>query len=192
MGRHAATEPQFLEAFNETIPDLRRFARSLCRNHADAEDLTQTTLAKAWSNAHQFQPGTSMRAWLFTIARNQFFSDCRQETRRRDLLDRVDVELGRATMPDDGFDLDQVRRAMNALPETQREALLLLAVGHSYEDVADMVGQAVGTIKSRVNRARGRLQQISKRQAGQDGVPPSQALQVMLKECARLGSDSMN
>lgn len=141
------------------IPSLRVFALSLAGNGDRADDLVQDTLMKAWSSAGSFVEGTNMRAWLFTIMRNTFFSQYRKA--RREVQD-VDGEAAArlVAMPDQlaHLDLADFRACLERLPADQREALVLIgASGFSYEEAAEICDCAVGTIKSRVNRARRRL-----------------------------------
>jgi RNA polymerase sigma-70 factor (ECF subfamily) len=141
------------------IPSLRAFALSLSGNSDRADDLVQDTLMKAWANAASFMEGTNIRAWLFTIMRNTFFSQYRKS--RREVQD-VDGEAASrlVSMPDQLAHLDfaDFKTYLDRLPPDQREALVLIgASGFSYEEAAEICGCAVGTIKSRVNRARRRL-----------------------------------
>ena len=147
------------------IPSLRAFALSLSGNSDRADDLVQDTLMKAWANASSFMEGTNMRAWLFTIMRNTFFSQYRKA--RREIQD-VDGEAAArlVAMPDQLSHLDfaDFKTELDSLPADQREALVLIgASGFSYEEAAEICGCAVGTIKSRVNRARHRLMTLLSR-----------------------------
>jgi RNA polymerase sigma-70 factor (ECF subfamily) len=141
------------------IPNLRAFAVSLCGDIERADDLVQETLLKAWNHLESFQEGTNLRAWLFTILRNTYFSECRR--RRREIEDHDGTKAAElAVHPDQQghIDMEDFRKALNVLPPDQREALVLVgAAGFSYEEAASISGCAVGTIKSRVNRARARL-----------------------------------
>ncbi len=146
----------------EHLPALRAFALSLTRNSASADDLVQDTIEKAWSNLSKFQPGTNMRAWLFTIQRNTFYSD-----RRKAKFEVPDVDghfaAGLAEKPahDGRLAFNDFKVAFEKLPDEQREALVLVgASGFSYEEAAQMCGCAVGTIKSRANRGRRRLAEL--------------------------------
>ena len=150
------------------IPNLRAFAMSLCGNPTRADDLAQETLMKAWDKIGSFEPGTNLKAWLFTILRNVYFSELRK--RKREVED-ADGHLlaGLAVHPAQlgHMDASDFIIALQQIPIDQREALILVgAEGFSYEEVAAISGVAVGTIKSRVNRARGRLTEI----LGLDGV----------------------
>ena len=128
-------------------------------NPERADDLVQETLLKAWSHIDSFQVGTNLRAWLFTILRNLFHSEYRK--RRREVEDADGKYAATlAVQPAQGahLDFEDMQRALTRLPADQREALLLVgASGFSYEQAADICGCAVGTIKSRVNRARSKL-----------------------------------
>ncbi len=137
------------------IPNLRAFAVSLCGNLDRADDLVQETLVKAWSNIDSFVEGTNLRAWLFTILRNIYYSEYRK--RRREVADPDGTFAAKlATAPVQGghMDLLDFRAALQHLPSDQREALILIgASGLSYEEAAGICGCAIGTMKSRVNRA---------------------------------------
>lgn len=144
------------------IPGLRAFAISLCGSPDRADDLVQDTLVKAWSHMDRFQPGTNLNAWLFTILRNSFFSDHRKRVREVEDADGS-YAATLTTAPDQlsHLDFDDLRQALLKLPPDQREALLLVgAQGFSYEDAAAICGCAIGTVKSRVNRARSRLAEL--------------------------------
>jgi RNA polymerase sigma-70 factor, ECF subfamily len=141
------------------LQPMRAFAMSLTRERARADDVVQDTVLKAWSNIDKFEPGTNMRAWLFTILRNTFYSERRKAA--REVADHDGTMSERmAVKPDhDGkLALSDFRRAFATLPDVQREALILVgAEGFSYEETAAMCGCAIGTIKSRANRGRRRL-----------------------------------
>jgi RNA polymerase sigma-70 factor (ECF subfamily) len=138
------------------VPFLRAFARSLCGRHDGADDLAQETLVKAWQSRASFVPGTNLKAWLFTILRNQFYSDRRRAWRQMP-WDGESAELITGSNKEQiwAADLSDTARALKALPNEQREALILVgAGGFAYEDAARISGCAVGTVKSRVARAR--------------------------------------
>jgi RNA polymerase sigma-70 factor (ECF subfamily) len=138
------------------IPFLRAFARSLCGNPEMADDLAQETLVKAWQSRDTFIPGTNLKAWLFTILRNQFYSDRRRAWRQAP-WDQESAERIPGSREDQGWaaDLSDTARALRCLSDEQREALILVgAGGFSYEDAAAICHCAVGTVKSRVARAR--------------------------------------
>lgn len=150
------------EEIIEHLGPMRAFAMSLTRNSALADDMVQDALVKAWSNIDKFQPGTNMRAWLFTIVRNTYYSHHRKA--HREVAD-VDGEMtaAMASKPDhDGrLQMRDFNVAFDQLSDEHREALVLIgAGGFSYEEAAETCGVAVGTIKSRVNRARARLVEL--------------------------------
>ncbi len=157
------------------IPNLRAFAVSLCGNLDRADDLVQETLVKAWSKLGSFVEGTNLSAWLFTILRNIYYSEYRK--RRREVADSDGAIAGRlATAPGQNSYMDMLdfREALQHLPTDQREALILIGgSGLSYEEAAGVCGCAVGTMKSRVNRARSRLSEMlsitSSSEFGDDG-----------------------
>ena len=152
------------------LPALRAFALSLTREGASADDLVQDTIVKAWTNMDKFQPGTNLRAWLFTILRNTFYS-ARRKT-KREVSDADGIHAARlATRPEhDGrLALNDFRVAFEKLPDEQREALILVgASGFSYEEAANMTGVAVGTVKSRANRGRRRLAELLHLKEGEE------------------------
>ena len=146
----------------EHLPALRAFALSLTRNGSLADDMVQDALVKAWSNIEKFQAGTNMRAWLFTILRNTFYSHYRKRRREVEDVDG-DMSANLAQKPDhDGrLQMRDFNVAFAKLNDEQQEALVLVgAGGFSYEEAAETCGVAVGTIKSRVNRARARLAEL--------------------------------
>ena len=165
----------------DTLPDhlpaLRAFAISLCGDGTAADDLVQDTIIKAWTNIDKFQAGTNMRAWLFTILRNTFFSD--KHKRKREVADPEGLhaaKLFERPAHDGRLAFNDFRRAFNALSPEHREVLILAgASGFSYEDVAQMTGVAVGTVKSRVNRARARLCELLDLRPGEDPIPGADA-----------------
>jgi RNA polymerase sigma-70 factor (ECF subfamily) len=146
-------------AMLDAMPHLRKFAMSLCRDVDRSNDLTQQTLLRACANIETFQPGSNMIAWLFTILRNQYYSECRK--RRREVEDVDGLYAGSLTCEPDqiaALENDELRVALAELPdETQHVLILVGAGGLSYEQAARACGCAVGTVKSRVHRARARL-----------------------------------
>ena len=141
------------------IPALRAFAWSLSHNAADADDLVQDTLIKAWTHREKFQPGTNLRAWLFTILRNTYYTITVR--RRREVADengKHAATLCSGPTQDWSVAMRALQAALKQLPDEHREALILVgAAGLTYEEAAEICGCALGTIKSRVNRARARL-----------------------------------
>lgn len=144
------------------VPALRAFAWSLSHNSADADDLVQDTLIKAWTNRSKFEPGTNLRAWLFTILRNTYYTAVVR--RRREIADedgKHAATLSSAPTQDWSIAMRSLQAALQRLPAEHREALVLVgAAGLTYEEAAEICGCALGTIKSRVNRARARLLRI--------------------------------
>jgi RNA polymerase sigma-70 factor (ECF subfamily) len=154
-----SVDPVLRDQILAAIPSLRAFAISLSGNVDRADDLVQETILRALANIQSFQPGTNLPAWLFTILRNLFRSEYRK--RRREVED-ADGSLAETlkSHPDQigRVEFQEFRQALAQLPAEQREALILVgASGFSYEEAADICECAVGTIKSRVNRARIRL-----------------------------------
>lgn len=155
-GPEQAPSRNFLDQLIGELPRLRGAAVMMARTRADADDLIQTTAARAIAAHRQFTPGTNMRAWLYRILRNEFIDMVRVRDRHASRLDDVPDEfLKRPGTQEDALTLRDVQRAMNTLTHIHREALFLLCVeGLSYEQIADVQGCAVGTIKSRISRAR--------------------------------------
>lgn len=150
------------EEIVEHLPAMRAFALSLTRNGSAADDLVQDSVVKAWKAIDSFQAGTNMRAWLFTIVRNSFYSDRRKAKREVPDTDGAFAEtLSEKPAHDGVLAMADFEQAFATLPDEQREALILVgASGFSYEEAAETCNVAVGTIKSRVNRARARLVDI--------------------------------
>jgi RNA polymerase sigma-70 factor (ECF subfamily) len=150
---------EFREGLIREMKDLRAFAVSLSGSFHQADDLLQETLLKAWSNAGSFIPGTNMRAWLVTILRNTYYSQYRK--RGREVPDTDGVYSARLAAPpnqESSVDMSDFLNALSKLAPEHRDVLLMVgASGLSYEETAEICGVAVGTIKSRLNRARGRL-----------------------------------
>jgi RNA polymerase sigma-70 factor (ECF subfamily) len=146
----------FRKALLAETPRLRAFAMSIARNSDRADDLVQTTLTKGWANRSKFEYGTNLRAWLFTILRNIYFSELR--SRRREVADADGYHASQLTTPAAQLhymELQDVARALVGLTSAQKNALFLVAIsGESYDDAASICGCATGTIKSRVFRAR--------------------------------------
>ncbi|MGU3282494.1 sigma-70 family RNA polymerase sigma factor [Methylobacterium mesophilicum] len=138
------------------LPALRGFAFSLAGDTSRADDLVQESLVKAWANRHRFTLGTSMNAWLFTILRNQFYSEMRKAKREIEDADGVHAAAMTALPAQEGVvDLQRLRERMDRIPEAQRMALMMVgAEGYTYEEAAELLRCRVGTVKSRVSRAR--------------------------------------
>ena len=164
-----------------SVPSLRAFAISLSGNGDRADDLVQETLLRALANIDSFQPGSNLPAWLFTILRNLFRSEYRK--RRREVEDgegRFSATLKSQPDQPSHMEFEEFRTALARLPPDQREALILVgASGFSYEEAAQICGSAVGTIKSRVNRARIRLAEILAIESAAD-IGPDGTTQAVL------------
>jgi RNA polymerase sigma-70 factor, ECF subfamily len=154
--------PEVREAMLAALPSLRAFAMSLTHNVTSADDLVQDAILRAWKNLDRFEAGTNLQAWLFTILRNGFYSQHRKK--RREVEDPDGSYAARLrTAPEQNAkcDVQDMLKAFRKLAVEHREALLLIvAEGLSYEDAARVCGVPVGTMKSRVNRARARLAQL--------------------------------
>ncbi len=157
--RTAAERADFKRELTEVVPHLRAFARGLCLRPDLADDLVQETMLKAWAAQERFEPGTSMRAWTFVILRNAYLTDLRRNRFRGEYDEGVAERI--LTAPagqEEPIHLSDMHRALLTLPPERREALLLVgAGGFSYEEAANICGCAIGTIKSRVGRARAAL-----------------------------------
>lgn len=154
----------------EHLPALRAFALSLARNGAVADDLVQETILKAWTNMDKFEAGTNLRAWLFTILRNTFYSARRKVSREVADVDGIHAaRLSQKPDHDGRLALNDFQCAFAKLPDEQREALILVgASGFSYEEAAEMCACAVGTIKSRANRGRRKLTELLNLREGEE------------------------
>jgi len=185
----AASETAFKRDLVALIPHLRAFARTLCGDAAAADDLAQDAILKAWDARSCFQMGTNMKAWTFMILRNQFYSEKRRSWRQSQLdQEAAERTLVAADDPEAPVALDEMRLAMGMLPPEQREALILVgAGGFAYEEAADICGCAVGTVKSRVSRARRALHGILEQGAyDRDGSPAGEAMRSILADAERL------
>jgi RNA polymerase sigma-70 factor (ECF subfamily) len=178
----------FQSAIVAIIPQLRAFARSLCRDATEAEDLAQEAVARAWLNRGRFEMGTNIKAWAFMILRNQFYSDKRRSWRNVPLDPDVAAQtLVAVDSPSGNLELDELRRAMSMIPDEQREALVLIGAGGlSYEEASEICGVAIGTMKSRVSRARDRLALIyATGEIVSDGEMPAHAMTSIFDQIAR-------
>ena len=189
--RSAADSAAFKRELTSVIPHLRAFARGLCGRPDLADDLVQETMLKAWAAQERFEPGTSMRAWTFVILRNAYLTDMRRNRFRGEYDETVAERILVAPPGQEGpLHLDDMHRALLTLPPERREALLLVgAGGFSYEEAAEICGCAVGTIKSRVGRARATLTRMIEngempRRAS--GDPPAHA--TIMQDLAHVSS----
>lgn len=155
----AASSRTFQQDMVAQIPYLRAFARAVCHQHELAEDIAQETLIKAWRARGRFEPGTNLKAWLFTILRNEFHSHMRRAWRQTQWDEIKGDRIAAASDPQVwSVEISDTANALRALPDTQREAVVLVAAGgFSYEEAGKICGTPVGTIKSRVARGRAAL-----------------------------------
>jgi RNA polymerase sigma-70 factor (ECF subfamily) len=176
-----ALDASVRDAVLAAVPSLRAFAISLCGNVDRADDLVQETLLRALANINSFQPGTNMSAWLFTILRNHFRSEYRKRRREVEDGDGSYAETLKSHPEQYGrVEFEEFRTALAKLPPDQREALVLVgASGFSYEEAATICECAVGTIKSRVNRARTRLAELMSIE-GVDDFGPDRTTRAIL------------
>jgi RNA polymerase sigma-70 factor (ECF subfamily) len=160
----AGTDPDkiFRDQLVALLPSLRAFARGLCRHREMADDLAQDTMMRGWAARDSYTPGSNFRAWMFMIMRNQFYTTLRKESRMTSLDPEVaERVLVVAPAQQNGIYVDDVAKALQQLPAVQREVLLLVgANGVSYEEAAEIIGCAVGTVKSRLARGRAALAQL--------------------------------
>jgi RNA polymerase sigma-70 factor (ECF subfamily) len=189
--RTEADDAAFKRELVQLIPHLRAFARTLAGDPAGADDLAQDAMMKAWDARASFQMGTNMKAWTFMILRNQFYSEKRRSWRQSQL----DQEAAERTLvavddPESPVALDELRLGLAQLPAEQREALILVgAGGFAYEEAADICGCAVGTVKSRVSRARRALHAILEDGAYErDGAAAGDAMRSILADAERLSN----
>jgi RNA polymerase sigma-70 factor (ECF subfamily) len=188
---NAERDDLFKKELVKLIPHLRAFARTLTGDPTAADDLAQDAMMKAWDARASFQLGTNMKAWTFMILRNQFYSDKRRSWRQSQL----DQEAAERTLvavddPEAPVALDELRLSLGMLPAEQREALILVgAGGFAYEEAAVICDCAVGTVKSRVSRARRALQAILESGAyTRDGGGAGEAMFAILAEAERLST----
>jgi RNA polymerase sigma-70 factor (ECF subfamily) len=189
-GADPAMEGRFKHELVALIPHLRAFARTLTGDQASADDLAQDALMKAWDARASYQMGTNMKAWTFMILRNQFYSEKRRSWRQTQLdQDAAERTLVAVDDPQAPVALDELRLGLGMLPAEQREALILVgAGGFAYEEAAEICGCAVGTVKSRVSRARRALQGILETGSyDRDGRSAGDAMNSILADAEHLG-----
>ena len=189
--RSGTDDEGFKRELVQLIPHLRAFARTLCGDPAAADDLAQDAMMKAWDARASFQMGTNMKAWTFMILRNQFYSEKRRSWRQTQL----DQEAAERTLvavddPEAPVALDEMRQGLAMLPAEQREALILVgAGGFAYEEAAEICNCAVGTVKSRVSRARRALHAILEDGSyDRDGLSAGDAMRSILADAERLST----
>jgi len=187
----SADDAGFKKELVTLIPHLRAFARTLTGDPTAADDLAQEAMMKAWDARASYQMGTNMKAWTFMILRNQFYSEKRRSWRQSQL----DQEAAERTLvavddPEAPVALDELRQGLAMLPPEQREALILVgAGGFAYEEAAEICNCAVGTVKSRVSRARRALHAILDDGAyDRDGAAAGDAMRSILADAERLST----
>jgi len=185
----SADDDQFRTELTALIPSMRAFALGLCRDHAAADDLAQEALIKAWTHRSSFTLGTNMKAWTFFIVRTTFYSERRRSWRSAQLDPEVaNNTLVAVSSHTARLELDELRRALGRLPVTQREAIILVGAGGlTYDEAAEICGVQVGTIKSRVSRARSALTRlVEEGSAERDAHVVGAAMPLIEEELQRL------
>ena len=162
-----AADEIFRDELVALIPSLRSFARGLCGWRDMADDLAQDAMTRAWAARASYMPGSNFRAWMFMILRNQFYTTLRKNSRMTswdpEVAERVLIE---APAQQNGIDVADVAKALQKLPAEQREVLLLIGANDAtYEEAAEIIGCAIGTVKSRLARGRKALARLI------DGAP---------------------
>jgi RNA polymerase sigma factor (sigma-70 family) len=138
--------------------ELRPFAIALTKDFHSAADLCQETLYKAFAYRDHYQPGTNIKAWLCTIMRNIFINDYRRNARKKMVMDTVRYFESRSERPSDRLSLQEINKAVDQLPEIFKSSYLLYQQGYQYQEIADLLNQPLGTIKSRIHFAKKQLQ----------------------------------
>jgi RNA polymerase sigma-70 factor, ECF subfamily len=154
---------EFHRLIEQQIPRLRRYARALTRNRERADDLVQDTLSRAFVKEQFWQPGTNLRAWLFTIMHNQNVNNVRRAVRESGMVDmeQLSATLPATTDPTASRQMFELERALAQLPLEQRQVILLVGLeGMSYEDAAGILSLPVGTVRSRLSRGRDVLRKL--------------------------------
>jgi RNA polymerase sigma-70 factor (ECF subfamily) len=164
------------------IPRLRRYARSLARDAATADDLVQDCLARALGKLHLWQEGTDLRAWLFTILHNQYVNQVRRAVREGASVGLSETEPMLTHAPHQGkrLELRDLERAIAKLPEEQRTVIMLVGLeGMRYEEVAEILDVPVGTVRSRLSRGREALRRLM-------GLVPDRQAEIIMVDPAAL------
>jgi RNA polymerase sigma-70 factor (ECF subfamily) len=170
------TNDPFLEGAMALIPSLRAYALMLSGSSATADDLVQETLLKAIRFRSGFSQGSNLRAWLFTILRNHFMTQARRGARTREDIDGVlTARMSTPASQEWTVRYSEVLKALQKLSPEQREVLTLLGAGSPYEEIAEIAGCPLGTVKSRVNRARAALLEILEKEEGGGALPATRA-----------------
>jgi RNA polymerase sigma-70 factor (ECF subfamily) len=156
--RREAVAIDFHDLMMTALPSLRQQALALTRNRADADDLVQTAVANALAAKNSFEPGTNFRAWMGSILRNRFLSDCRRRRPTASIEDAPPASLARSGGQEESLAMKELHHHLARLPAEQRLLLIMISVqGVSYEDASAQMGVPVGTLKARVSRTRAQL-----------------------------------
>lgn len=175
--------PEFQSLVEREIPRLRRYARALTRSTDRADDLVQETLLRAIAKEHLWQPGTDIRAWLFTIMHNHYVNMVRRAIRDEATVDieQISSSLVAVTDPTSSRQLRELERALGCLPSEQREVILLVGLeGLSYEAAAQVLSVPVGTVRSRLSRGREALRRLLDMPQKAEGASPARQQPVPL------------
>lgn len=154
---------EFHRLLEEQLPRLRRYARALTRDMSQADDLVQDTLVRALAKQHLWQPGTNLRAWLFTLMHNQHVNTVRRNRREGMTVDVEDVAsvLVATTDPTGRRQLMELERGLKQLATEQREVIMLVGLeGLRYDEAAEILGVPIGTVRSRLSRGRDTLRKL--------------------------------
>jgi RNA polymerase sigma-70 factor, ECF subfamily len=164
----------FGKLVEEQLPRLRRYALALLRDPDKADDLVQDTVLRALEKKHLYQPDTNLRAWLFTLLHNQHVNRVRQLVRQGPTVNIDDIQAPAPATQMRRLELNDLDRAVARLPHDQRTVLLLIGLeGMKYDEVADILGVPVGTVRSRLSRARADLRvMLSAEQGASQSLPP--------------------
>jgi RNA polymerase sigma-70 factor (ECF subfamily) len=155
------SDREFTAALEEHIPHLRAFARGMCHSRDRADDLVQETMLKAWAARRRFARGTRFKAWVFKILRNTYLTSLRRRKFEGIYVEGSENSMSTPASQLHQLELNELRRALTRLPEQQQETLLLVVTeGMSYAEAAEICGCMIGTIKSRVGRARAALERM--------------------------------
>ena len=167
MSSHQPPTSNFETDLTQLLPRLRVYALSLTRDSVRADDLVQQTVVRSLAGRASFRPGTNFPGWLFRIQRNEFISGLRRERPTLELNDAISSTLTQPYRQESGIVMREFMTAFRTLAGEQRRALLLTALeGHTHASIAAASGAAIGTVKSRVSRARARLREMLDLDAG--------------------------
>ena len=164
------TTIEFAYSINNATTALRPIAMQLTRDSEDSKDLLQVTLMKAWANRHRFNPGTNLKAWLYTIMKNTFLSDYQKKQRQQTYIDVTDNQyfinsskgVADAYQADSDLSLSEIHSSIDALPDSYRDPFKLFLEGYKYEEISEQLSIPLGTVKSRIFLARQELKQALK------------------------------